>query len=241
MVYSLNSFDTVEQEISRRFTELRTFWSNVKQGWMPPPATQNYAYTAGAGFTIVFIYSSLEFSINRSVRQLSQLISDYQVRKSDVCSAIMSLVHDPKTKALMSAGKKTRLQARYDLYVSTRSNTIATIHDELLAPELQNVWAKSIKDVFQSFGITDNITSDPSSQDYIDRIVNDRNAVAHGREAPDEIGARYTVAEMDALITRIEHEARHIVESFRVFYDARHFVSDSVRYRYLRRDARPSR
>lgn len=236
----MDEFAVVEQEISVRFAGLRAFWADVKVLATPPPAPQSYGHSAGRGFTIVFLYGALEYGLTRSVRQLSELIYDYAVRRSDISSPLMCLVHEPTVKAVNSAGKRTRIQTRLRLFDAIHSTEYAVVHDELIAPELQNVWTKSIQDTFSVFGISQAAVFYQSSSDYIDRIVNDRNAVAHGREAPDVVGARYTVHEIDMLIERLEAESRYFIGCFRSFYQNREFVNSRHRHRYLKRDMKIS-
>lgn len=234
----MNDFAVVEQEISVRFSDLRAFWAEVKVLATLPPAPQSYGHSAGRGFAIVFLYGSLEFGLNRSVRQLSELIFTYSVRICDISNSMMCLVHEPTVKAINLSGRKTRIPNRLRLFDSIGSSDHAVVHDELIGPELQNVWTKSIKDTFLVFGVKDSAVLHESSSDYIDRIVNDRNAVAHGREAPDVVGARYTIQEIDMLIERIEAESRYFVGCFRSFYQNREFINSRYRHRYLKRDAK---
>jgi hypothetical protein len=238
MPSSTDEFAVVRQQISLRFADVRAFWSSAKAQAVPPPQPQPFSYLAGSGFTIVFLYAALEFAITRGVKQLSQLITAYPVRTKDVSTPIMCLVHDPKVNAIRDAGRKTRLDARLRLFTAVKSPDTAKIHDELLAPELQNVWFKSISDTFQMFGISDYPLNDAASEALIDRIVNDRNAVAHGRESPDIVGSRYTSGDIDALVGRIESEGQFIINRFADFYADRRFIHESDRSRYLKREAR---
>lgn len=236
MPSSAGDFSVVQQETARRFSDLRKFWSAVKVEEVSPPGPQPFSYLVGTGFTVVYLYSILEFSINRSVKQLSELITGYSVKMKDVSSAMMCLVHDPKVNAIKASGKKSKLSARLGLFMQIRGSEFAKVHDELLSQELQNVWAKSIEETFQIFGIECQPLSDAANGIYIDKIVNDRNAVAHGREPPEVVGSNYTSAQMDDLIFRVERETQYVVDRFKVFYDNREFIDNSCRYRYIKRD-----
>jgi hypothetical protein len=238
MPSSTDEFAIVRQQVSLRFADVRAFWSSAKNQAASPPQPQPFSYLAGSGFTIVFLYAALEFSITRGVKQLSQLITSYSVRTKDVCTPMMCLVHDPKINAVRDAGKKSRLEARLRLFRAVKSPDIAKVHDELLTAELQNVWFKSITDTFMMFGIDEYPLHDTASAAFIDRIVNDRNAVAHGRESPDVVGSRYTSGDIDILIGRIEGESQFIINKFSDFYMGRRFIHEGDRHRYLRREAR---
>ena len=109
MASVIDEFFNVQVESSQRFSELRAFWSGIKSQATAPPSPQSFSYLAGSGFTIVYLYGVLEFSITRAVKQLSQLINDYSVRTCDITYSIMSLVHEPKIAAIRSAGKKTKI------------------------------------------------------------------------------------------------------------------------------------
>jgi len=236
MPFSPNAFDVVAAENSIRLAALQTYWSNLKNQAAPPPSPQPFVFLAGTGLLMVYAYSALEYCVTRSVRQLSDLIGDYKVRAKDVSPSLMCLVYNPQIDAVRSSGKRTRISKRLELFGEICSPRVAQIHDEFLAPEMQNVWAKSIHDIFGIFGIRSDPMATKLSRARIDQLVDDRNAVAHGREPPEVIGSKYSIADVDTIIQWLATETAHIIECCKVYYEDRDFIASMHRGRYLRRD-----
>lgn len=229
-------FAAVQSESSQRFAELRIFWSGIKLQAVTPPSPQPFIYLAGSGFTVVYLYAVFEFTITRAVKQLSQLITDYNVRACDVAYPIMTLVHEPRVASVRDSGKRTRISSRLNLFLGLSNKQKAVIYDNVIVPDLQNIWVKSISDTFSVFGISGDYLSNLANGSSIAQLVNDRNAVAHGRERPETVGAAYTTADLDDLISKIETESQFIVSRFENFFEGREFIENRHRKRYMKKE-----
>ena len=231
-----DAFQTVERENSIRISELRTYWSSIKAKASSPPTPQSFEYLVGAGLTLVYCYGALEFCLNRCVGQMTELIDDYKVRIKDISPALLCLALDPEVKSTLSAGKGSYFAKRLSLFSKTHSKEVVKLHPEFLSSDLQNVWAKSITNVFTAFSVETYPIYNKSIIGKIDALVDDRNAIAHGRETPEKIASKYTVPAMDATIHWISLQTEHMISTFDGFYKERGFILSAHRKRYERRD-----
>jgi len=126
------------------------------------------------------------------------------------------------------------------LFVGLSGHDKAIVHDNLLSAELQNIWAKSIQDAFTTFGITGDYLSNIASANHIDKLVDDRNAIAHGRERPETVGSNYTTGDIDDLIIRIESETQFFISKLKQFYNDREFIRRKHRTRYKKKESSAS-
>lgn len=232
MPLSLNPFGQVQQEVSLRFNELQVFWTSIKTWSVPPPGPQPFDFEVGKGMTIVYCYAALEFSLTRATSQLCQLINTLSVRAKDLDTNIKCLAHEPRVQAILDGSKKKAVSPRVDLFKQADSINPIAIGDNLLQPQLQNVWAQSVLNVFDAFGIIKPAFNDLASTKWIDRIVDDRNAIAHGRSPPESVGQRYTIGEVDSIISRVTNETSYMISVFSEYYLDKSFIAKAWRHRY---------
>ena len=61
---------------------------------------------------------------------------------------------------------------------------------------MDNVWAATVQKMFDVFGINRPALYDVKVRQYIDEVVDKRNAVAHGRESAAITGQSYTTRDL---------------------------------------------
>lgn len=228
-----DQFSNVRGEIAQRHIEILNFWAGVRAWEMPPPAAQSFKFKAGKGLVVVYSYGFLEFSVNKLVAQLTQLIKHKKIRAKDYAPSVRTLVHEPRLQSIMSTSEKKGLKQRLALYEEIYQKAECGISDTVLAGQLQNVWAVSLENIFMVFGIGASPFFDSNFGTKIDRLVDDRNAVAHGRESPELVGERYTSAEIDKLITEVDQQVSYVASCMKQYYEGCEFVASPWRHRYF--------
>lgn len=228
----VDHFTNVRGEIAQRRIEVMNFWAGVRTWEVPPPAPQPFNFKAGKGLVVVYSYGLLEFSVTKLVAQLTQLIKLNKVRAKDYIPSIRALVHEPKIQSIMSTSEKKGLKQRLALYEEIYQKSECAISDAVLSSQMQNVWAVSLENIFMVFGIKESPFFDRDFGSKVDRLVDDRNAVAHGRESPERVGERYTSPEVDKLIMEVDQQVSYVASCMSQYYDGREFVAPPWRHRY---------
>jgi hypothetical protein len=232
MPSSPNAFAQLRMDVAQRRQEVLTFWSEVRSWWVAPPHAQSFRFNAGVGMTIVFVYGFMEFSLTRAVNQLAELISQEAVRAKDYAPAVRVLAQEPRIQSIISTSDKRGIKKRLELYEEVYSASHCKIDGSLLSGQVQNVWAVSVENVFSSFGIKSSPFFETGMNRRIDQVVDDRNAVAHGRQSPEEVGRRYALTDIDATILKFGQQVDYMVIQMEEYYSNTEFVSSQWRHRY---------
>lgn len=232
MPFLLDPFGQVRGEIAQRSAELRHFWTEIRSWEVAPPAPQPLRFRTGKGLILVYNYGLLEFSVTRLVSQLTQLIKNQNVRGKDYSPSVRVLVHEPKIQSIISVSEKRGLKQRLELYKEISQVSSCSISDTILNTQVQNVWAVSIENIFLAFGILNHPFFDNAFGKRADSLVEDRNAIAHGREAPDIVGERYSSGEIDQLIADTGQQIAHMEVHLAQYFNDRLFVDQQWRHRY---------
>lgn len=228
----VDPFSSVRSEIAQRHIEVVSFWTGVRAWEVSPPDPQPFQFKAGKGLVVVYAYGLLEFSVTKLVAQLTQLIKLENVRAKDYAPSVRTLVHEPKLQSIMSMSDKKGLKQRLALYDEIHQKSECKISDAVLSSQIQNIWAVSLENIFLVFGIDGSPFFDNNFGTKVDRLVDDRNAVAHGRESPEVVGERYTTAEIDGLIMQVDQQISYVTNRMSHYYQERGFVAASWKHRY---------
>jgi len=82
--------------------------------------------------------------------------------------------------------------------------------------QLQNIWTM--------FCVQGPVLPEMALKGKIDELVDKRNALAHGRETPSEIGARFSFAELETRYAACNSLSLHIVNTFTTYLLDRDFL-----------------
>jgi hypothetical protein len=90
---------------------------------------------------------------------------------------------------------------------------------------MENIWAETIQKAFDLFGLSSNAFYDVRVKQYIDEVVDKRNAVGHGRESAATIGQAYTSGRLQTLLDEINKQTQFVVSEFENLLLTRAFIS----------------
>ncbi len=184
------------------------------------------------GFFYVHLYAALEKSINEAVQVTLRLIASHNIPGQHYELGFGSIAARGRLQAFKSCSHKNYITSAHSIFLCMETHEVLKIDESQFSDVLMNVWAKSISEVFSSFGISDFVV-EPRVRTTIDELVENRNKVAHGRESALIVGERHrsdvlrdklsiTTSLIDLVIARLEK-----------FYISRAFLRDSERNFYL--------
>lgn len=204
----------VRNEAASRFAEANALLAEIKARELAEPTAVSAGLNVQKGLFLVTLYAAFEHTVTLLVVRTAEAISAATVPHSDLSVRLLSLALDPQFKSISSPGKRAKWQRRSDLLVRTFSLEAARIHDEAILDELGNIWCNSLDQVFEAFGLVKPSLHDPRARGYIDEVVERRNAVAHGREAASDVGARYTATSLELRLQTIERQKDYMIGRF---------------------------
>ena len=106
---------------------------------------------------------------------------------------------------------------------AVNSSAAANIADSTLASWLQNIWASTINELLDTFGV-DSYRVTGRDKFYVDEVVDKRNAVAHGRDSAMSVGERFRCSDLETRFNVVRTVAFQVVESFREYCENNQFT-----------------
>ncbi len=171
------------------------------------------------GLIFVNLYGVYEYAVRSGVQAVLAAIRSDRLCPRDLHSNLLALVLNPKFSSVSAAGRSKIWKHRFDLIREFESSTPLQMLDDTLFPndgshyrvgQLQTIWAV--------FGIDVPLLSELRLFGRIDELVENRNAIAHGRRTPEEVGGRYSQSEIEKRVDDIEKIAKHIVREMEIHY-----------------------
>ena len=161
------------------------------------------------GLFFVHLYGTLEYSITLSVQVLLQEMTKVCVPYSSFEHLLHVVALDAQFRSLAEPGLKSKWQKRKELLNKQISSESCSLNDTVFQDQLQ-------------------------MRGYIDEIVDNRNAIAHGRQSAQEVGRRTTSTDLDERLRATTKVVNHVIESFDDYLEKRHFVDSRHRANYIK-------
>jgi hypothetical protein len=216
---------TVRQEAANRFQEAQSFLSAIKN---LEKARRQHAdeINVRKGLFLVLLYGAFEYSLTRTLTEATILINASRVEYGHMNELLYGLALDPQLASLTApgAGRDLKWERRAELFRKQACTDPVVLFDGAFAPEVQNAWAKTIQKMFNVFGITQPALHDPRVKQYIDEVVDKRNAVAHGRESAARTGQAYTTESLQNLNDQLSKQAQYVFSIFESHISTKAFV-----------------
>lgn len=185
------------------------------------------------GLYYVHLYAALEKTVHEVVELSIQIIKSHDIPQKHLMVTMGTIAQHNRLKSFKDCSYKIFYPRSAEIFNSIESDEKFNTEDTIFSTLLQNVWFKTIQEIFCSFGIQ-NLIVDQRVQATINEIVDKRNAVAHGRETPTSVGERHR---SNVLRTRTDEVINFIdlfISHFEEFLENRKFVRADFRYIYIR-------
>ncbi len=222
---------TVRQEVSIRLSEVQSFLSVIKEG-EKPRATQSKNTNTNKGLFLVLLYSTLEYAVTRSIIEYAETVNLTKVNYQHISSSLYALTLDSQLTSCAMVGREQRWQKRIELFEKQSSTDTVRISDSAFLEQLENIWTRTIFKVFNILGITNPALYDPRVSQYINEVVEKRNAVVHGRESAAVIGQSYTTGRLQTLYEELSKQMQYMMVCFEQHLDAKNFINAQHKHIY---------
>lgn len=178
-----------QRDVDARFHEVRNLLSFIKsqESTATPPVDVGYVKSM-RGLFYVHLYGAFERSVNDSVSTFIRATVDLNVNVQHITPHFLPTVMDARFRSLQSTQGAGQWKKRVEFVSAMMSTTTCSINDALFSEHLQNAWPETLAAVATYLGVGVPMF-DPSDVLAVDEVVDKRNAVAHGRASPAEIGS----------------------------------------------------
>ena len=190
-------FPALRRDVKERFTDIEQFLDSTT-------ALQERHVTIAKGLMFVQIYAVYEYAVNRVVSGAIELITTHNHEMRDVLPSLLTLFLDPELRSLHDAPRKKEWQKRVELFERACSRQLVDLSSDTMLPNDGSHYRYShLVLIFEIFGIKRMPVPRRQHEQRIAEVVNHRNAIAHGRETPQDIGRRYTRLELKKAIQQM--------------------------------------
>lgn len=196
-----------------------------------PISAENAAILRGLFF--VQLYGVIEFAISLSVQVLLQEMTKAAVPFRRFEHHIHAVALDDLFRSLSDPGLKLRWPKRKELLAKQISTEPCCLNDTVFHDQLQNIWFETLQSIFEYLCIQRNAVPEERMRGYIDEIVDNRNAVAHGRQSAQGVGRRITSSDLEERLDAVARVVDHVLTSFDDYLQNREFVDSQHRAGYL--------
>ena len=214
-----------------RFNEVRLLLNEIRRQESVPPAADSETVAILRGLFYVHLYGAFEFAITAATQSLLQAISSVRVPYGHLEQVFYGVALDHRFSSLANRSQSGKWKGRRDLLSEQKSNDVCGVNDTIFSQDLQNIWHKTLVELFENLGIGGPVVPDVRFRGYIDEVVDKRNAVAHGRESPASVGTKRS-SELEARFDAVSSTATYVMDCLDRHLRDRAFVSAAHREMY---------
>lgn len=173
--------------------------------------TGDAASRATKGMLFVNNYATYEYVVVEAVRTMVVDLNRRGLPINGLRSELMSMALDSEFSSIIGGSLKKTWSARTTLLRKLRSTDVVMIHENLFPKDGSNFRPPQLETIWSLFGMPLPIVTPAALFSHIVEMVDTRNSIAHGNEAPDRVGGRFSVRDMERRIDDTESVCTQIL------------------------------
>lgn len=214
-------FKIVQSELDDRILTIKSFQSHIET--LEDGKDRN-AITC-KGLIFVQLYAVYEYAVREVVRTLLASIKLLAPPHDSIKSELLSLVLNGFFDSASQSSEAKRWEARITLLDLIRSpKPIGEFSDTIFPSDGSHYRSGQLRTIWRVFGIDEPIVAEMKHLGRIDELVENRNAIAHGRITAEDIGKRYSSSDITKRVDDIELICSHILDTLRSHFTKSGFL-----------------
>jgi HEPN superfamily RiboL-PSP-like protein len=210
-------FDLIRAEINARILVAKQLAALIRAS----EVARSLEAAVLKGLIFVHLYGIYENAIHSAVRAVLASVRSDQMSPRDLHYKILTLVLHREFASASDAGRLRMWKQRLDLVNSFDSATpLKSLDDTIFPSDGSHYRIAQLETIWTVFGIVVPVVPEPRYIGRIEELVENRNAIAHGRRTPEEVGGRYSVSDIEKRVIDIEQIAIYIVMQMETHYDS---------------------
>ncbi len=169
------------------------------------------ASRSGKGLIFIQNYAVYEFVVVQSVRSLIISLNTKLLPLSRTRPQLLALALDSEFDSVINGSLKKTWDARSKLLLKSHSSEPVLIHETKFPKDGSHFRVEQLETIWKLFGIPDSPLPSPRLNAHIIEMVDTRNGIAHGTDAPDSVGGRFSVADLEKRINDTELLCTHLI------------------------------
>jgi hypothetical protein len=207
-----------------RLREVRSFLTMIRM----ISGSNTFAFSSelsiAKGLFFVHLYGSYEYTVVSAVQKTLSIISGMRYSVADYKPAMLSIVLDSKCKSVASVGPQKLWEKRWELFNQISPGNIVDIDDTILPTDGSNLKYRQLESIWTTLCVSDPILPRPILRGRLEELVENRNAIAHGRDSASTVGGRYSVGDLDRRFDDINEFCIYIIQCLENYITNKDFL-----------------
>ncbi len=206
-----------------RLVEVNSFLRFIDKVASSPPAFTP-DLTSAKGLFFVHLYGTYEYTVAAAVQEALRIINQAKPKIADCHPVFLSLALDSECRSLADVGPDKTWDRRRVLFGRIGSPDGVVITETLMPTSGGNPSYEHLCSIWQTFCIKGDVVPKPPHIGRIKELVDNRNAIAHGRVPASAIGGRFTISELYDRYADISALCSHIIQAFESYLTNRDYL-----------------
>ena len=208
-------FNTVRTEVNARTLVCRQLLAWAQASSAPNPME----VAVCKGLMFVQLYAVYEYTVRSSVQAVLAAIRDDGLCPQQLHHHSLALILDARFASVSTAGRRRVWEQRTGLLTACDStDSLTRLNDTVFPTDGSHFRAGQLQTIWGIFGLTTSIVPEPRLLGRIEELVENLNAIAHGRRTPEEVGGRYSTLDILKRIDDVEAIMTYLVTQLESHY-----------------------
>jgi hypothetical protein len=218
--------EAVSSEATARLIDVRLYLSllrSIARTTRSPSVKPSFS--AAKGLFFVYLYGVYEYVLTAALREVLRSINSEGIRVLDCQPVLLSMALDAECESLSFSGRNTAWERRRILFQRVRSAEPVVINESLIPTDGRNLQVLQLQSIWDTLAIKDPVLPDMRLRGRLEEVVQKRNAIAHGREAPSYVGGRFTLQELQARYRSMDRICSHLIATFQKYLEEKQYLA----------------
>jgi hypothetical protein len=202
-------FNVIRNEISDRILGANTFWNESIQSTGSIPRSSPFS----KGIIFVHLYAIYEYAVVNSFKSAISAIKLAADGCCDLKREPLAILLHPEWSSIIQSGRNSTWEKRISVLKKIGSTDIPTLDDTVFPTDGSHFRQGQLITIWKILDISTPIIPENRLLGRIDELVENRNAIAHGRKKPEEIGRIFAENEIKDRIVDTERISLHVVDT----------------------------
>lgn len=217
---------SVSASSTTRLREVHFFLRMIQAMSGSPRTSLSTEVTSAKGLFFVHLYGAYEHTIALAVQQVLEIINGMGHRVTEFKPTMLSIVLHNKCNSMTDVGPNKMREKRWDLFQQLSSSVVVdSINTTALPTGSGNLKHQQLQTIWTSLCVTSPTVPRPSFIGTLGELVENRNALAHGRESATVVGRRYTATDLQAKYDDISELCTYAIQSLEAYLDNKDFLT----------------
>lgn len=214
--------ERVAEDSDRRLVDVLLYLHSIRSRGGAPAPNMERAARAAKGLFFVHLYGAYAFTVRGAVGGAVEAINSSGVEVRFLRRSLLSLVLDAECRGLVDS--RGNWAKRCELFERTEACKPASIHDGVVPGGDDNYSLAGLRSIWRAFALAEDRLPERGSWGLIDELVMKRHEIAHGAVSAADVGARFTIGELDRRRTVINKICLFVIDVFRKYLEKKAYL-----------------